>query len=67
MLKAIVILMFYAMFFNFMGWLCNDVEGSDCDPQVLSATATFTMLFSSSMSVLEYYLLGRFPVPYGKQ
>ncbi|THG10526.1 hypothetical protein TEA_007876 [Camellia sinensis var. sinensis] len=34
-------------------------------PQVSSATATFAMLFSSSMSVVEYYLLKRFPVPYG--
>ncbi|CAN6204228.1 unnamed protein product [Urochloa humidicola] len=33
-------------------------------PQVSSATATFTMMFSSSMSVVEYYLLRRFPVPY---
>ncbi|XP_042513645.1 sulfite exporter TauE/SafE family protein 3-like [Macadamia integrifolia] len=33
-------------------------------PQVSSATATFAMLFSSSMSVVEYYLLKRFPVPY---
>ncbi|KVH89667.1 Transmembrane protein TauE like protein [Cynara cardunculus var. scolymus] len=31
---------------------------------VSSATATFAMLFSSSMSVVEYYLLRRFPVPY---
>ncbi|EPS70854.1 hypothetical protein M569_03904, partial [Genlisea aurea] len=34
-------------------------------PQVSSATATFAMMFSSSMSVVEYYLLRRFPVPYG--
>lgn len=34
--------------------------------QVSSATATFAMMFSSSMSVVEYYLLKRFPVPYGK-
>ncbi|XP_062194366.1 sulfite exporter TauE/SafE family protein 3-like [Phragmites australis] len=33
-------------------------------PQVSSATATFAMMFSSSMSVVEYYLLRRFPVPY---
>ncbi|KAL8138543.1 hypothetical protein V2J09_004544 [Rumex salicifolius] len=33
-------------------------------PQVSSATATFIMLFSSSMSVVEYYLLKRFPIPY---
>ncbi|CAI0441510.1 unnamed protein product [Linum tenue] len=33
-------------------------------PQVATATATFAMLFSSSMSVVEYYLLDRFPVPY---
>ncbi|CAN6441671.1 unnamed protein product [Victoria cruziana] len=33
-------------------------------PQVASATATFAMSFSSSMSVVEYYLLKRFPVPY---
>ncbi|KAF9624912.1 hypothetical protein IFM89_015534 [Coptis chinensis] len=34
-------------------------------PQVSSATTTFAMTFSSSMSVVEYYLLKRFPVPYG--
>ncbi|KAK4277020.1 hypothetical protein QN277_015089 [Acacia crassicarpa] len=33
-------------------------------PQVSSATATFAMTFSSSMSVVEYYLLHRFPVRY---
>ncbi|PRQ21521.1 putative transmembrane protein TauE [Rosa chinensis] len=33
-------------------------------PQVSSATATFIMTFSSSMSVVEYYLLKRFPIPY---
>ncbi|KAL5824724.1 hypothetical protein ACOSQ3_020787 [Xanthoceras sorbifolium] len=33
-------------------------------PQVASATSTFAMAFSSSMSVVEYYLLKRFPVPY---
>ncbi|GJM98073.1 hypothetical protein PR202_ga15048 [Eleusine coracana subsp. coracana] len=33
-------------------------------PQVSSATATFAMMFSSSMSVIEYYLLHRFPLPY---
>lgn len=33
-------------------------------PQVSSATATFAMTFSSSMSVVEYYLLKRFPVSY---
>ncbi|KAL9689850.1 hypothetical protein QQ045_010241 [Rhodiola kirilowii] len=33
-------------------------------PQAASATATFAMTFSSSMSVVEYYLLKRFPVPY---
>lgn len=34
--------------------------------QVASATSTFAMTFSSSMSVIQYYLLDRFPVPYGK-
>lgn len=34
--------------------------------QVSSATATVAMTFSSSMSVVEYYLLKRFPVPYGE-
>jgi hypothetical protein len=29
--------------------------------QVSSATATFVMLFSASMSVVEYSLLGRLP------
>ncbi|KAL5704568.1 hypothetical protein ACHQM5_022976 [Ranunculus cassubicifolius] len=33
-------------------------------PQVASATSTFAMLFSSSMSVVQYYFLKRFPVPY---
>ncbi|KAM7493250.1 hypothetical protein LguiB_027859 [Lonicera macranthoides] len=33
-------------------------------PEVASATATFGMTWSSSMSVIEYYLLKRFPVPY---
>ncbi|KAH9609025.1 hypothetical protein KSS87_004033 [Heliosperma pusillum] len=34
-------------------------------PQVASATSTFSMAFSSSMSVVQYYILKRFPVPYG--
>ncbi|XP_015890188.2 sulfite exporter TauE/SafE family protein 3 isoform X1 [Ziziphus jujuba] len=33
-------------------------------PQVASATSTFSMVFSSSMSVVQYHLLNRFPVPY---
>ncbi|XP_044978610.1 sulfite exporter TauE/SafE family protein 3-like isoform X3 [Hordeum vulgare subsp. vulgare] len=33
-------------------------------PQVSSATATFAMMFSSSIAVVEYYLLNRFPIPY---
>ncbi|PON56128.1 Transmembrane protein TauE-like [Parasponia andersonii] len=33
-------------------------------PQVASATATFVMTFSSSLSVVEFYLLKRFPMPY---
>lgn len=33
-------------------------------PQVASATSTFAMVFSSSMSVVQYYILNRFPVPY---
>lgn len=33
-------------------------------PQVSSATATFVMAFSSSMSVIQYYLLKRFPPSY---
>ncbi|KMT18158.1 hypothetical protein BVRB_2g031870 [Beta vulgaris subsp. vulgaris] len=33
-------------------------------PQVSSATATFAMAFSASMSVVEYYLLKRFPITY---
>ncbi|KAJ4844956.1 hypothetical protein Tsubulata_019073 [Turnera subulata] len=33
-------------------------------PQVSSATATFAMMFSASISVVEYYLRKRFPVPY---
>ncbi|XP_024515365.1 sulfite exporter TauE/SafE family protein 3 isoform X2 [Selaginella moellendorffii] len=31
-------------------------------PQVTSATTTFIVVFSSSMSVVEFYLLGRLPV-----
>lgn len=34
--------------------------------QVSSATATFAITFSASMSVIEYHLLHRFPVPYGE-
>ncbi|CAK7356697.1 unnamed protein product [Dovyalis caffra] len=33
-------------------------------PQVSTATSSFAMMFSASMSVVEYYLLKRFPVPY---
>ncbi|KAF3791648.1 hypothetical protein EJ110_NYTH13018 [Nymphaea thermarum] len=33
-------------------------------PQVASATATFVMMFSSSLSVVEFYFLHRFPIPY---
>ncbi|KAL7096720.1 hypothetical protein ACP275_10G097200 [Erythranthe tilingii] len=33
-------------------------------PQVASSTATFVMMFSSSLSVVEFYLLQRFPMPY---
>ncbi|XP_054820268.1 sulfite exporter TauE/SafE family protein 4 [Prosopis cineraria] len=33
-------------------------------PQVASATATFVMMFSSSLSVVEFDLLKRFPIPY---
>lgn len=33
-------------------------------PQVASATSTFSMVFSSSMSAVQYYILKRFPVPY---
>ncbi|XP_047310764.1 sulfite exporter TauE/SafE family protein 3-like [Impatiens glandulifera] len=33
-------------------------------PQVASATSTFAMAFSSSMSVVQYYMLNRFPIPY---
>ncbi|KAL5976559.1 hypothetical protein ACLOJK_020892 [Asimina triloba] len=32
--------------------------------QVASATATFVMMFSSSLSVVEFYFLKRFPIPY---
>ncbi|XP_022729188.1 sulfite exporter TauE/SafE family protein 3-like isoform X2 [Durio zibethinus] len=38
--------------------------GLGIPPQVASATSTFGMTFSSSMSVVEYCLLNRFPVPY---
>ncbi|KAI4310471.1 hypothetical protein MLD38_035448 [Melastoma candidum] len=33
-------------------------------PQVASATATFVMMYSSSLSVVEFYLLKRFPIPF---
>ncbi|CAL9123106.1 unnamed protein product [Musa textilis] len=33
-------------------------------PQVASATSTFIITFSSSISVIQYYLLHRFPVPF---
>ncbi|KAH1236910.1 Sulfite exporter TauE/SafE family protein 3 [Glycine max] len=39
--------------------------GLGIHPQVSSATSTFAMTFSASMSVVEYYLLKRFPIPYG--
>ncbi|TVU45287.1 hypothetical protein EJB05_04769 [Eragrostis curvula] len=35
-----------------------------CIPQVASATATFVMMFSSSLSVVEFYFLHRFPMPF---
>ncbi|AET04373.1 sulfite exporter TauE/SafE family protein [Medicago truncatula] len=38
--------------------------GLGIPPQVASATSTFAMTFSASMSVVEYYLLKRFPIPY---
>ncbi|KAJ0006742.1 hypothetical protein Pint_29772 [Pistacia integerrima] len=44
--------------------LCPLFLELDIPPQVSSATATFAMTFSASMSVVEYYLLKRFPVPY---
>ncbi|XP_019197080.1 PREDICTED: uncharacterized protein LOC109190935 [Ipomoea nil] len=34
-------------------------------PEVSTATSTFIMVFSSSIAVVQYYLLKRFPVPYG--
>ncbi|MCH86828.1 sulfite exporter TauE/SafE family protein, partial [Trifolium medium] len=34
-------------------------------PQVASATATLGMTFTASISVAQYFLLNRFPVPYG--
>ncbi|KAL2343221.1 hypothetical protein Fmac_004506 [Flemingia macrophylla] len=39
--------------------------GLGIPPQVASATSTLAMAFSASMAVVEYYLLKRFPVPYG--
>jgi len=33
---------------------------------VSSATAAFAMMFSASISAVEFYLLKRFPIPYGK-
>lgn len=43
----------------------TEFDGTDLLLQVASATSTFSMVFSSSMSVVQYYLLDRFPVPYG--
>ncbi|KAJ3697639.1 hypothetical protein LUZ61_001344 [Rhynchospora tenuis] len=42
------------------------LESSDWRAYVLvaSATATFVMMFSSSLSVVEFYFLHRFPIPY---
>ncbi|KAF9680196.1 hypothetical protein SADUNF_Sadunf06G0096100 [Salix dunnii] len=34
------------------------------NPHVASATSTFVMMFSSSLSVVEFYLLKRFPIPF---
>ncbi|WVZ24786.1 hypothetical protein V8G54_003330 [Vigna mungo] len=39
--------------------------GIGVPPQVASATSILAMAFSASMAVVEYYLLKRFPVPYG--
>eukprot|EP00897_Mesotaenium_endlicherianum_P011051 jgi/Mesen1/9975/ME000072S09390 len=36
-------------------------------PEVTAATGAFMVLFSSSMSVAEFYLLGRIPLEYGEQ
>ena len=44
----------------------TEFENANMLEQVASATSTFAMVFSSSMSVVQYYLLNRFPVPYGK-
>ncbi|KAG6771807.1 hypothetical protein POTOM_023199 [Populus tomentosa] len=33
-------------------------------PHVASATSTFVMMYSSSLSVVEFYLLKRFPIPF---
>jgi len=34
--------------------------------KVASATSILAMSFSASVAVVEYYLLKRFPIPYGK-
>ncbi|XAR50643.1 hypothetical protein NMG60_11005016 [Bertholletia excelsa] len=69
----LVLYCFFAVFAGVIGGLLGigggGILGSiylemGAPPQVSSATATFAMLFSSSMSVIEYYLLRRFPVPY---
>ncbi|KAK4844523.1 hypothetical protein QYF36_021266 [Acer negundo] len=44
-------------------WLLNALQ-IPVAGGVASATSTFAMAFSSSLSVVEYYLLKRFPVPY---
>ncbi|RZC12767.1 sulfite exporter TauE/SafE family protein 3-like isoform X2 [Glycine soja] len=40
------------------------IHPQEFSTKVSSATSTFAMTFSASMSVVEYYLLKRFPIPY---
>ncbi|ONK76115.1 uncharacterized protein A4U43_C03F24060 [Asparagus officinalis] len=68
--KGILVLMIVWFCFLLLQIIKNDTK--ECSPtywilnilQVASATATFVMLFSSSLSVVEFYFLGRFPFPY---
>ncbi|KAM0069720.1 hypothetical protein Hdeb2414_s0001g00004821 [Helianthus debilis subsp. tardiflorus] len=56
---------------SFLGSGCGFIPGQpfleiDVIPQVTSMTATFVMMFVSSLSVVVFYLLKRFQFPYEK-
>ncbi|KAL5575145.1 hypothetical protein UlMin_016844 [Ulmus minor] len=56
-LLALQVAKHYTRTCSILYWLLNFL-------QVSSATSIFVMAFSSSMSIVEYYLLKRLPVPY---